>query len=192
VFLVILTAALLVQNEIFKERAVYQREHGTSSLLFPYILSKVWLVGVLAIYQGLVWTIIHFFTVIGMDGGLQVLSPSGITLFLVSFIGGILGLMVSAWSRMAMRTSSWVLFLTVPQLVLSGAIIPVENLNFLFKFLSRINPSRYAFETLLTTSGYAEGFNITPLSHWSTLAIMSLCLILLLVGIQHGAANVRT
>ena len=61
VFLVILTAALLVQNEIFKERAVYQREHRTSSLLFPYILSKVWLVGILAIYQGLVWTIIHSF-----------------------------------------------------------------------------------------------------------------------------------
>ena len=61
VFLVILTAALLVQNEIFKERAVYQREQRTSSLLFPYILSKVWLVGILAIYQGLVWTIIHSF-----------------------------------------------------------------------------------------------------------------------------------
>ena len=60
VFLVLLTSALLVQNEIFKERAVYQRENRTSSLVFPYILSKVWLVGILAIYQGLVWTIIHF------------------------------------------------------------------------------------------------------------------------------------
>ncbi len=60
VFLVLLTAALLVQNEIFKERAVYQREHRTSSLLFPYILSKIWLVGILAIYQGLVWTIAFF------------------------------------------------------------------------------------------------------------------------------------
>jgi len=121
-------------------------------LLFPYILSKVWLVGVLAIYQGLVWTIIHFFTVIRMAGGLQVLSPYGITLFLVAFIGGILGLMVSALSRTAMTTTGWVLLLTIPQLL----------------------------------------FYVNPLSHWSKLAIMSLFLIVLLVGIQYGAGNVRT
>jgi ABC transport system ATP-binding/permease protein len=154
VFLVILTAALLVQNEIFKERALYQREHRASSLLFPYILSKVWLVGILAIYQGLVWTIIHSFGEIGtgLAGGFQALLPAGITLFLVAFVGGILGLIVSALSRTAMTTTGWVLLLTVPQLL------------FLFN----------------------------PLSHWSKLAIMSLFLIVLLVGIQHGAASVRT
>jgi ABC-type multidrug transport system ATPase subunit len=153
VFLVILTAALLVQNEIFKERAVYQREHRTSSLLFPYILSKVWLVGILAIYQGLVWTIIHSFgeTGIGLVGGLQALLPSGITLFLVAFVGGILGLMVSALSRTAMTTTSWVLLLAVPQLL----------------------------------------FIFNPLSHWSKLAIISLFLIVLLVGIQQATGNVR-
>ena len=126
----------------------------TSSLLFPYILSKVWLVGILAIYQGLVWTIIHSFgeTGTGLAGGLQALLPSGITLFLVAFVGGILGLMVSALSRTAMTTTGWVLLLTVPQLL----------------------------------------FIFNPLSHWSKLAIMSLFLIVLLVGIQQVAGNVRT
>jgi len=154
VFLVILTAALLVQNEILKERAVYQREHRTSSLLFPYILSKVWLVGILAIYQGLVWTILHSFGEIGLGlaGGLQALFPSGITLTLVAFVGGILGLMISALSRTAVTTTGWVLLLTVPQLL----------------------------------------FIINPLSHWSKLAIMGLVLSVLLVGIQQGAASVRT
>ena len=152
VFLVILTAALLVQNEIFKERAVYQREQRTSPLLFPYILSKVWLVGILAIYQGLVWTIIHSFGEIGSAGGFQALLPSVITLFLVAFAGGILGLIVSALSRTAMTATAWVLLLTIPQLL----------------------------------------FIFNPLSHWSKLAIVSLFLIVLLVGIQHGAASVRT
>ncbi len=154
VFLVILTAALLVQNEILKERAVYQREHRTSSLLFPYILSKVLLVGILAIYQGWVWTIIYFFASrrIGMSEELQILPPYGITLFLVAFIGGILGLMVSALSRTAMLTTGWVLLLTVPQLL----------------------------------------FNVNPSGHWSKLAIMSLCLIVLLMGIQHVAGSMRT
>jgi len=191
VFLVLLTAALLVQNEIFKERAIYQRENRTSSLAFPYILSKVWLIGILAIYQGLVWAIIHF-AATGMIGGLQVLSIYAITFFLVAFIGGILGLMASVLSRTAMTTTGWVLLLTVPQLVLSGAVIPTASLTFPFNFLSQLNPSRYALETLLATSGYAQGLNITPLSYWSILVIMSLSLIVLLVGIQRGAGRIRT
>ena len=191
VFLVLLTAALLVQNEIFKERVVYQRENRTSSMAFPYVLSKVWLIGILAIYQGLVWAIIHF-AATGMIGGLQVLSIYAITFFLVAFIGGILGLMASVLSRTAMTTTGWVLLLTVPQLVLSGAVIPTASLTFPFNFLSQLNPSHYALETLLATSGYGQGVNITLLNTWSIMVIMSLCLIVLLVGIQQGAGRVRT
>src|SRR6266487_2690845 len=191
VFFVQLTSALLVQNEIFKERAVYQRENRIGSLAFPYILSKVWMVGILAIYQGLVWAIIHFIAT-GLTGGLQVLPLYAITFFLVAFIGGVLGLIVSAFSKTAMMTTNWVLLLTVPQLVLSGAVIPTASLTFPFNFLSRLNPSRYALETLLATSGYGQGFNVTPLSQWLILAIMSLSLIVLLVGVQQRAGSVRT
>lgn len=190
VFLVLLTSALLVQNEIFKERAIYQYENRTRTLLFPYILSKVWLVGILAIYQGLVWTVIHFIAT-RMAENIQVLLPYGITLFLVAFMGGVLGLIISAWSKRAMTTTNWLLLLTVPQLMFSGAIIPVMNFNFPFNILSGVNPSRYALEALLATSGYGEGFNITPLINWFVLAIMSLGLIVLLVGIQQGAGSVR-
>ena len=152
IFLVVLTSALLVQNEIFKERAVYRREQRTSAMLFPYILSKVWLVGILAIYQGLVWTIINSFSDLDRFGGLQALLPPAITLFLVAFLGGILGLIVSALSKTSMTSTAWVLLLTIPQLLII----------------------------------------INPLSHWSRLVIMSLCLIVVLVGIQQGAAGVRT
>ncbi|HKY52714.1 MAG TPA: ATP-binding cassette domain-containing protein [Anaerolineales bacterium] len=117
VFLVVLTAAMLVQNEIFKEKDVYRREQRTSSLLLPYILSKIWLVGLLAIYQGLVWTIIRSIGQIGSVAGSQALLSSGITLSLVAFIGGVLGLIVSALSRRTMTSISWVLLLTVPLLL---------------------------------------------------------------------------
>jgi len=192
VFLVMLTAALLVQNEIFKEKAIYQYESRTTTLTFPYILSKVWLVGILAIYQGLVWTIIHF-AATGMTADLQVLGLYGITLFLVAFIGGILGLLASTVSRSAMTTTSWVLLFTIPQLLLSGSVIPLADLNSPFRFLSQVNPSRYAFETLLTISGYGQEFiNVDWSIHWFTLATLSLCLVILLVAIQQGTESVRT
>lgn len=116
-FMVVLTAAFLVQNEIFKERAVYQREHRTSPMLLPYVLSKVWLAGILAIYQGLIWTGVLFLVVIGRTVNFEALRYYGITFCLVALIGGILGLIVSALSRTAMPSLGWLFLLTVPQVV---------------------------------------------------------------------------
>jgi ABC-type multidrug transport system ATPase subunit len=118
IFLVVLTAAMLVQNEIFKERTVYSREQRTSSLLFPYVFSKVWLVGLLAVYQGFVWTIVQSFGRIASAAGSQNLLSSLITLSLVAFFGGVLGLMVSALSKRTLTSISWVLLLTAPLLLL--------------------------------------------------------------------------
>jgi hypothetical protein len=114
-FLVMLTSAFLVQNEISREGAVYRREQRISSMLFPYVLSKVWLVGTWAIYQGMVWTIICLFEELGIAqaGAMQAVLPTAITTALTAFIGGLLGLIVSASSRMTM-TTGWVLVLTIP------------------------------------------------------------------------------
>ena len=86
-------------------------------MLFPYVLSKVWLVAVFAIYQGLVWTIVNAFGQLGVAGGVQSLLPFGVTLMLLALVGGLLGLIVSASSRTAVRTTGWVLLLTIPQLL---------------------------------------------------------------------------
>ncbi|HET9590141.1 MAG TPA: ATP-binding cassette domain-containing protein, partial [Anaerolineales bacterium] len=118
VFLMILTAAFLSRNEILKETAVYQRENRTSSVLFPYVMSKVCLVGIWAIYQGLVWTIGSSLGERGpmLAGGLQALLPIAIIFSLLCFVGGIIGLMVSSLSRTAM-TTAWVILLTLPLLL---------------------------------------------------------------------------
>ena len=129
VFLVLLTSALLVQNEIFKERAVYRREQRASSMLIPYVFSKIWLVAILAIYQGLVWTIINSFRVLGSPGVIQALLSPTITLFLIAFIGGVLGLIVSALSKTATTTTGWIFLLTVPQLLF--IVNPLSNWSIL-------------------------------------------------------------
>jgi ABC-type multidrug transport system permease subunit len=190
VFLVLLTSGLLVQNEIFKERAIYQYENRTTTMLFPYILSKIWLVSMLAVYQGLIWTIMHFLAT-GMAESPQVLFSYSITIFLVAFTGGMLGLLASAASKRAMTTTSWLLLFTVPQLILSGSMILVANLGSPLKFLSAINPARYALDALLVIHGYVEGFSLPPLNDWITLSIIDLCLIALLAVIQQRVGSVQ-
>jgi hypothetical protein len=156
-------------------------------LPLPYILSKVWLAGWLALYQGLVWAAIHFIAT-GMAGGVQTFSLYGITFFLLAFVGGLLGLLVSALSRSATTITGWLLLLTVPQLLLSGSVLPLEQLRFPFDLLARINPSRYAYEALLAASGAAQGSGMAPAAgHWGALAILSISLIVLLLAIQQGA-----
>jgi hypothetical protein len=191
IFLVLLTSALLVQNEIFKERAVYQYENRTKTLLFPYILSKIWLVGILAGYQGVVWSLIHGVAT-GMAGGSQNLFPYCVTIILISFIGGLLGVIASALSTKAMRSTNWLLLFTVPQLIFSGSMMPGSALTFLVNVFARINPSHYALDALLAIGGYGEGLAGSLLGDWLVLVILSLCLIALLMGVQQRAGNLET
>jgi ABC-type multidrug transport system ATPase subunit len=117
-FLVSLTAAFLAQTEIFKEREVYQRENRVSSMLVPYVLSKVWLAGIWALYQGVIWTIVYSLGDVGqlLTGGALALLPTAILFILLSFVGGILGLMVSALASTGL-TTGWVPLLTIPLLL---------------------------------------------------------------------------
>ncbi len=153
VFLDLLVSALLFHNEIFKERTVYQLERRVNPSSLPYILSKVWLVVLFSIYQGLVWTAVHF-AATGTAGGLPVLPANGMTFTLVALIGGLLGLVASSLSRTAGMHTVWALLLTVPQLLFSSAFIPLSQPNSPIAILSAINPSRYAFDVMLTASGY--------------------------------------
>ena len=87
-------------------------------MLFPYVLSKVWLAGLLAIYQGLIWMGVLFLAIMGQTVNFEALRYYGITFCLIALIGGILGLIVSSLSRTAMPPLGWLLLLTVPQLLL--------------------------------------------------------------------------
>jgi hypothetical protein len=155
VFLAMFLAAMLFRNEIIQERDVFRREQRDSPLALPYILSKLWMVGFFALYQGLMFAAIHFFAS-GMAGGMRALLSYWMTFALVSLIGGLIGLIASAESRSYQVVPVWVLAMIVPQLFLSGSIIPLANLTPPARVLSWANPSRYAFETLVTASGYGR------------------------------------
>jgi hypothetical protein len=89
--------------------------------------------------------------VIGQAVNLEGLRDYGITFCLVAFIGGVLGLIVSALSRTAMPSLGWLLLLTIPQLL----------------------------------------FILSPLGQWPGLALLSVCLIVVLMAIQRTAGAVR-
>ena len=128
IFISMLLSGMLFQNEIINERKLYWRENRTSSMALPYIFSKIWLVAILALYQGLVWSVIHYLAT-GMMGGMRVIPFYWVTLTLVSFIGGILGLIASTLAKTSQAVSALILLMVVPQLILSGSLIPLSQLS---------------------------------------------------------------
>jgi ABC-type multidrug transport system permease subunit len=74
-------------------------------------------------------------------------------------------------------------------LILSGVIVPAENLSFPLNVLAGINPSRYALDALLVSSGYREGISAIPVNHWFAFVLIGLGLIVLLVVVQQRAEN---
>ena len=167
VFLDMAVAALLLHYEILKERKLHQREQRTTSMALPYTLSKVWIAFLLALYQGTVWTVIHFIASGAAGGGFNV-PGTWITFTLVAFVGGILGLIASALTRTAQAALILALVLIIPQLIFSGSIIPLSQLGSPVSILPGINPSRYAFDSLLAVSGYGRDLVTDPCWQLST------------------------
>jgi len=64
----VMVGAFSQMREFVKEDDIYKRERLINLKIFPYVLSKVWVAGLLALYQGAAFTIIHYLA-FNMPGG---------------------------------------------------------------------------------------------------------------------------
>lgn len=150
-----LVGALSQMREITKDRDIYQRERLVNLGIAPYVLSKVWVAGLLALYQAIWWTGIRYIAV-DMPGGLETAGGIYFTLVLVTLAGMMLGLFASAIAPSEDSVALIVALLIVPQVLFSGAHLPVHQMNPVVRQQMAIMPSRWAFEALITLGGHGE------------------------------------
>jgi hypothetical protein len=155
VFLVMLVAGLSWAREYRREAAIIDRERQAALKLLPYVLSKVWIVALFALYQALVWTGIHFL-IVNVPGGLTTLLYFFITLASVALVGGILGLLASGLARTEGGAGLLVFMFVLPQFLFSGGLRQVPEPGPSLSVLKWINPSRHAFEALVTAGGHGQ------------------------------------
>ncbi len=148
-----LVGALAQMREIIKDRDIYRRERLVSLRLFPYVLSKVWIAGLLALYQAVWWVAIRY-AAVDMPGGWDVATGFYVTMFLATFAGMMLGLFASAASPSEDAVALIVALLIVPQVLFSGAHLPAHELSPVVRSQMDIMPSRWAFEALTTLGGH--------------------------------------
>jgi len=154
-FLALLTSVLIgaiaSMREIVKEAEVYRRERMVTLKIAPYILSKVWLGVVLALYQAAVFTLTKkiatgFFWPPGAGG----LVKAFVTFFLATMSGMLLGLFISAISSNQNVTPLLLIVFLVPQFMFGNPDLSIGKAG---DAIGAITTTKWGFEALLTITG---------------------------------------
>ncbi len=181
--LLVVAAALMgvamTVRELVAERPIFQREHAVGLSPDVYLASKVAVLGLAAVGQGLVVTGIATVAMPGPDSG-GVLNLGrveiALTIALLTFAMAVVGLGLSAVVTSVEQTMPALVAAVMMQLVLSGALIEVAGRPLLAQ-LSWLTPARWAYaasasSTALQRPRWAQGLDIDwiaihGIGHWT-------------------------
>lgn len=134
-------------RELVKERAIFQREYAVGLSPGMYLLSKVMVLGTACFWQGVLVT---FLATVGLPGPndkgvlslgwLEIAIAIGFTAFTMAVIG----LAISALVTSSEQTMPVLVGIVMLQLVLSGALLPVDGRPVLEQ-LAWLAPARWGY-----------------------------------------------
>jgi ABC-2 type transport system permease protein len=159
-----------------------ERTSGTLERLMTMPLGKLDLLlgygfafGLMALLQvGLASTIAMTWLGLELAGSVGVLILAAV---LNALLGMALGLFASAFSRTEFQAVQMMPALVLPQLLLSGLLVPREQMATLLEWLSNVMPLSYAIEAMqeVTTSAEATA------TLWRDITVIGGCVLLALV-----------
>jgi ABC transport system ATP-binding/permease protein len=142
-------------REIVKENAIYRRERAVGLKVFPYVMSKAWIGGGLAIYQGIV---LFLFVLIFVRPTLP--GAGSYLAFLITLILGIgcgysLGLLISAIAPNQNTALIILLGILIPQFLFSGMLQPLNRIPF-GRIISPVISTRWTSEAFVKITGIGD------------------------------------
>lgn len=151
----VMVGSLSSMREIIKERDIYQRERLVNLKMIPYAFSKLGVAFALAFYQA-VWYVGLHYLAFDMPGGWHDILFVYLTLALTALAGMMLGLLSSALAPNANAAPLIVILFMVPQIVLSGAQVPLPNA------ISALSSTRWGLEALMSITGVGSDLMADP------------------------------
>jgi ABC-type multidrug transport system ATPase subunit/pSer/pThr/pTyr-binding forkhead associated (FHA) protein len=151
-FATVLFGCINGTREIVKEAAIYQRERTVNLGILPYMFSKIVVLGLLCLLQSAIMTL---FVELGEPLRQGIFLPpileTYITLALTSLTGLMIGLAISAIAPNNDRAISLVPLVLLPQVIFSGAIIPLKD--WFTQIVATVFPTRWAMAALGSSIG---------------------------------------
>lgn len=151
----VLVGSLASMREIVKETEVYRRERMVGLGIVPYLGSKVWLGGILALYQAFMFVLFNALAVPSLPHDPTALAQMYITLTLTVLAGMLMGLFVSAVSPNQNVAPLLVILLIVPQIIFGGGILPTKTLPN-GNIISMGTITKWSFDSLVTIAGVGK------------------------------------
>jgi ABC-type multidrug transport system ATPase subunit/pSer/pThr/pTyr-binding forkhead associated (FHA) protein len=151
-FIAVLFGVLNGTREIVKESSIYRRERTVNLGIVPYVLSKILVLGVFALFQSAtLLLIVDLFEPFQESIFLPVLLEVYITLALTALAGLLLGLTASAFAANEDSANSLLPFILIPQLVFAGVEIALKD--WILQIPAVIFPFRWAMVALGSSAG---------------------------------------
>lgn len=142
----VMVGGLAQMREIVKEQDIYLRERLVNLKLIPYVMSKIWVAALLALYQTACYVLVHNLA-FDMPGGAAEIALMYVSLALATMAGMMLGLFASALAPNSNSAPLIVILLMVPQIVLGGALVPLPSA------VTAPISTRWAFQAIMAISG---------------------------------------
>ena len=142
-------------QELVKEKEIYKRERAVGLKILPYIMSKVWVGAILALYQA--FFILFFTLLLARPAVADMLGymTMFVTLVLVIFCSFIMGLLISAVSKNPNMAQLIMIGSFVPQMLLSGVLQPLHMIVG-GETISTILVARWGFENMVNATGMGD------------------------------------
>ncbi len=145
-------------REIVAEQAIYKRERMVNLSISAYVLSKFTVLGMLCFVQCVLLLVMTYFT---LDFWGNPFFHLG-TLWVASLAGVGMGMLLSAMVRTSEAAMATVPLLLIPQIILGGAIMPIDKLSEPVWVTSHSVVSRWAFEAMLQAEHERDAYEISP------------------------------
>ncbi|MER6169390.1 ABC transporter ATP-binding protein/permease [Streptomyces violaceorubidus] len=134
-------------RELIKERVIYERERATGLSRSAYLMSKVFVLGVITVFQGLLVGVIGFATREIPEEGLVLGGSTLVELSLpimgLGFSSMMFGLVISSLVKTAEKTMPLLVMFAIIQVVFTGCLFALNDAVGVNQF-SYLMPSRWA------------------------------------------------
>ncbi len=149
-------------RELIKERVIYERERATGLSRSAYLMSKVFVLGMITVLQGLLVGVIGFSSreipEEGLVFGSLTLLELSVPIMALGFTSMMFGLIISALVKTAEKTMPLLVMFAIIQVVFTGCLFTLHGSIGVNQF-SFLMPSRWA----VAASGATLDFNkISP------------------------------
>jgi ABC-type multidrug transport system ATPase subunit/pSer/pThr/pTyr-binding forkhead associated (FHA) protein len=152
-----LIGALSSVREIVKEKAIYRRERTVNLRIVPYLLSKVAVGFLFALYTAAALLVLKLVAVDFSHLGVEDLALYYLIIVLAVLSGVMWGLLISAIAPREEQAMLLLIVVVVVQMVFSGGILPLDQLGTAGEAIGYPTSSKWAFEALVDVTQLQRG-----------------------------------